>query len=326
MTAWDTLPTTELPPPVSCRSRTSLHTSEKADLFLQPSLGDAFPVAVLEAMLAGLPVVVTETVGVKEILAPEFISPVTTKGIVHTVDTLLEKNPDSRNNIGHENRKAVSELTEENQARHFKNAVQKYCTMTRNVALIILDTVRKDYFDKHAPRLTALSDVSFSECRAASSWSTPSHASIMTGELPSQHGVHTHNKSFTTIDPNTAFTAELSHHTACISANAFASTEFGFDQFFDDFISVSTDKYFPDGKNIKWWIHNREEEGLPDFLHSSRWLSPQTVHSKRSGMDLYSKPGRCSNKHQSRPHLQKVQVGCVLTLERSPTMNHSFCS
>lgn len=33
--------------------------------------------------------------------------------------------------------------------------------MKRNVALVVLDTVRKDYFDEYAPRLRRASDSSF---------------------------------------------------------------------------------------------------------------------------------------------------------------------
>ena len=65
--------------------------------------------------------------------------------------------------------------------------------MTRNVVLVCLDTVRKDYFDEYATRLQKLCDVSFEQCRAASSCSVRSHASFMTGELPYRHGIDSYN-------------------------------------------------------------------------------------------------------------------------------------
>jgi len=72
----------------------------------------------------------------------------------------------------------------------------------RNVVLIVLDTVRKDYFDEYAYRLQDRSDVTFSNCRAASSWSVPSHASMITGELPHVHGIHTHDRYFDNLQKN----------------------------------------------------------------------------------------------------------------------------
>ncbi|WP_435159099.1 alkaline phosphatase family protein [Haladaptatus sp. DFWS20] len=61
----------------------------------------------------------------------------------------------------------------------------------RNVLLVCLDTVRADVFGEHANCLHRMADVSFTQCRAASSWTIPSHASMFTGQLPSVHGVHT---------------------------------------------------------------------------------------------------------------------------------------
>ena len=63
----------------------------------------------------------------------------------------------------------------------------------RNVVVLCLDTLRKDTLDRLARRLSALADVSFENCRAASGWSVPSHASMLTGQLPSEHDVHALN-------------------------------------------------------------------------------------------------------------------------------------
>jgi predicted AlkP superfamily pyrophosphatase or phosphodiesterase len=77
--------------------------------------------------------------------------------------------------------------------------------MPRNVILLVLDTVRKDYFDEYASQIQSLSDVSFSQCRTASSCSVPSHASILTGELPHEHGQHSTNVDYTQILQRTRF-------------------------------------------------------------------------------------------------------------------------
>lgn len=116
--------------------------------------------------------------------------------------------------------------------------------MTRNVVLVVLDTVRKNTFDEYAPRLRRRSDLSFEQCRAASSWSVPSHASIFTGELPSEHGIHAESFdadfSFASVDPESTFLGRLpGHRTVGVSANAYVNSTFGFDALFDEFHDFS---------------------------------------------------------------------------------------
>ncbi|WP_158294487.1 MULTISPECIES: sulfatase-like hydrolase/transferase [Halorubrum] len=106
--------------------------------------------------------------------------------------------------------------------------------MERNVILIILDTVRKDYFDKFAERIQDKSQTSFEQCRAAASWSTPSHASILTGQLLHQHGVHSGNQSFDEIDVGETFLNQLSDHDKlCLTDHGLLQPDYGFDKFFD---------------------------------------------------------------------------------------------
>ena len=142
--------------------------------------------------------------------------------------------------------------------------------MNRNVVLVILDTVRKDYFDSYAPRLTERSDVSFHNCRATSSWSVPSHASIFTGQLPHQH--HVHAESF---GPDLNFDdaiGELSvtnslpdHRSIGISSNIYINDMFGFDGLFDEFHNHTIGTHrasvlFPSAFSnyrLAWEIENR---------------------------------------------------------------------
>ena len=115
----------------------------------------------------------------------------------------------------------------------------------RNVVLLCLDSVRKDYFDKFARRLTERADVVYDQCRAASGWSIPSHASMFTGELPHVHGVHSHARDFSQIEAATNFLGDLEAHTRIgVSANTYASQNYGFDSFFDVFTQVSNTATF----------------------------------------------------------------------------------
>lgn len=112
--------------------------------------------------------------------------------------------------------------------------------MKRNIVLIILDTVRKDYFEEYAERITKKSGTSFSQCRAASSWSVPSHASIFTGKLPHQHDIHSESfeGSFDFHEElhNQIFLKEFKKYSKFgVSSNIYINKKFGFDKFFDEF-------------------------------------------------------------------------------------------
>ena len=140
--------------------------------------------------------------------------------------------------------------------------------MHRNVVFVCLDAVRKDYFEKHATRLKALSGASFEQCRAASSWSVPSHASMITGLLPHQHGVHTYNRDFSTIAREQTLFDRLptEYRTVGISANVYAGPSHNFDKFFDTFINIPRYQYFTEGLNATEFVHNTDSTGLSLYL------------------------------------------------------------
>lgn len=137
----------------------------------------------------------------------------------------------------------------------------------RNVILICLDTVRKDYFENYAPKLQKRADLDFEQCRAASSWSVPSHASMFTGELPHLNGIHTHNRDFSNISQNDTFLGELpDHQTIGTSANVWASSSFGFDNLFDNFSDISPDRRFPEGLDVARWGQQCDRKGVRRYL------------------------------------------------------------
>lgn len=142
--------------------------------------------------------------------------------------------------------------------------------MPRNVVLIVLDSVRKDYFDEYAPRLRALADVDFDQARAASSWTVPSHASMFTGELPHRHGVHTHNRHYGGMDRDDTFLSALSDHASVgASSNVYLGSAFGFPDLFDDYREINHYRYFADGDDVFRFIRDQSSQGLElyrDFL------------------------------------------------------------
>lgn len=138
-----------------------------------------------------------------------------------------------------------------------------------HIVVLCLDTVRKDYYDQYAPRLRDLATVRFEEMRALSSWSVPSHAGMLTGNVPSETGVHAEQRSFDAIDRTDTWVDEFSssgYKTICISANVYASPVFGFDRFFDETISISPSRRFPEGMDIQQFIMERDDEGPRSYI------------------------------------------------------------
>lgn len=137
----------------------------------------------------------------------------------------------------------------------------------RSVVLICLDTVRKDYFDKFATRIPQRADVSFEECRTASSWSVPSHASMMTGEQPHQHGVHDYHRGYDEVTAEDTFLSRLPDHKSLgASANVYASSAFGFNKLFDEFLEVSPDRRYPKGIHVGRFGYDFDGDGLKKYL------------------------------------------------------------
>lgn len=119
-------------------------------------------------------------------------------------------------------------------------------TSGRNVVVFCLDTVRKDVFDEYASRLHDKAGVVYENCRAASSWTSPSVASAFTGDLPSEHGVHKHDKDFSKLDAEDTFFGDVSHRTVCVSANVFLTEKFGMDTLVDQTVSTGNAARFPE--------------------------------------------------------------------------------
>ena len=106
--------------------------------------------------------------------------------------------------------------------------------------------MRKDYFDRFAPRLVASADSRFEDCRAASGWSVPSHASLLSGSLPSTHGIHAFTPRFNALDTTETFLDDLpDHRSVGVSANVYASSAFGFDTLFSEFVDVCATNGIP---------------------------------------------------------------------------------
>lgn len=138
---------------------------------------------------------------------------------------------------------------------------------TRNIVLLVLDTVRKDVFDERANQICERSTVSFERAYAPSSWTVPSHASMFTGRLAHKHGVHAHDIDYTKISIEDTFFHTLAHRTIGVSANSFLSPRFGFDRFFDEFASLQgNEELLPGGIDSAKFMDTTNATGIDRYL------------------------------------------------------------
>jgi arylsulfatase len=105
--------------------------------------------------------------------------------------------------------------------------------MTDSVALIVLDTLRKDFFDEYFDWLDGLQ---FNNALSPSHWTTPVHGALFTGAYPSETGVHAHNPTLDCPQPTLAEKLSQEGWTCrgfSANGNVASSTEFdrGFDEF-----------------------------------------------------------------------------------------------
>lgn len=123
--------------------------------------------------------------------------------------------------------------------------------MRRNVVVLCLDGVRADTFAARAARLGELADVTVRGCRAASGWSVPGHASMLTGRLPHDHGVHALSPRYDALDAGGTLLGDVEGRTVGVSANPYAGPEVGFDTLFDEFHEVSRDRPAQRGLHVR---------------------------------------------------------------------------
>ncbi len=150
-----------------------------------------------------------------------------------------------------------------------------------NIVLISIDTLRADhlgcygYNRETSPTLDKLASegVLFEDASAASSWTMPSHGSLLTGLYPSRSGLVTKNS---VLPPNVKTLAQLVSErgltTAAIVNAFYVSKKFGFDIGFDEF------SFVPDGhllqgvapvviEKTKDWLQGGRKEQFFLFLH-----------------------------------------------------------
>lgn len=102
-----------------------------------------------------------------------------------------------------------------------------------SVALVVLDTLRKDRFDE---QFDWLPGTRFERAYAPSHYTVPSHASLFTGRYPSETGTNAESHEFDPPMPTLAERCRAAGLTTrAFTANANVTREFGWDRGFDHF-------------------------------------------------------------------------------------------
>lgn len=99
---------------------------DQADLYIHPSIADAYPVATLEAMLSATPTVVTDCVGTASRLPPEYVCKPTVNELSSTIRRCVNMTAVTNKRIGRQLRSSVEGLVEASQASKFQKAVSRF--------------------------------------------------------------------------------------------------------------------------------------------------------------------------------------------------------
>jgi glycosyltransferase involved in cell wall biosynthesis len=95
----------------------------KCDLYVQPSDGDAFGIAPIEAMAYGMPAIVTETTGAKRFFdsLPDFlVSGYDSESLKESIEKFYNMDFSERENLAKKSQKTASQFTEERSLKNFR--------------------------------------------------------------------------------------------------------------------------------------------------------------------------------------------------------------
>ena len=204
----------------------------------------------------------------------------------------------------------------------------------RNVLLVTIDTLRADRLGCYGSRLVktpnidafAQKGVLFEETTAPVPLTLPSHASILTGAYPIEHGIHDNGfyklpKGYTTL---AGVLAGKGYQTAAFVASGTLNAIFGLDQGFQHYDDLSTrktrtsltDRSQRPGNEISdkviAWLQNKHAPKKPFFI----WAHYFDPHSP------YSPPSPFKEDYKGRPYDGEVaftdqEIGRLLkTLEK----------
>ncbi|MCF2165496.1 sulfatase [Halobacterium salinarum] len=156
-----------------------------------------------------------------------------------------------------------------------------------SIALVVLDTLRKDHFDRHFDWLPGRR---FENTYSTSQWTVPAHASLFTGMYASELGVHSKNLHFNCSNKSIAeILSEHGYTTRAFSANPNVSGHFDFDRGFNLFESPSEFRHLNSDQIVNWqsFVDTSPYSGFSLYAHGilecirGEW---KTIESIKSGI------------------------------------------
>ena len=159
-----------------------------------------------------------------------------------------------------------------------------------NIAFVVLDTVRKDYFNEYFEWLPGQY---FERAYAPSYWTVPVHASLFTGQYPSEIAVHAKSPQFDCDEPGIAeVLSKADYTTRAFSNNVNVSQRNDFHHGFDQFTgSWRLNPVDPDVDMFNWgkFTSDTAGEGLSRYVRAIWRIfrdDCDTFHSLRRGIRL----------------------------------------
>jgi arylsulfatase A-like enzyme len=148
-----------------------------------------------------------------------------------------------------------------------------------NLILVVVDTLRRDHLSLYgyakptSPGLAefAKSALLFERTTAASSWTEPSTASLLSGLTPPRHGAHEYARVPAAVTMLAEVLHDAGYRTGAVSGNPNASPLFGFDQGFESF-------YFPGNDEARDYPDVAElVQKARDFIAAGDAAAPRPI-------------------------------------------------
>jgi len=149
---------------------------------------------------------------------------------------------------------------------------------------------------------------------------------MLTGQLPSDHGVHTHNLDFGSINQTVLDELE-GYQRIGVSANGYANSNFNFDGYFDEFFEVYSGMDNLAGLNVRDFVND-----LDDDLSITSYISflkatlghEQTIASLRNGAKALLNERLSETNIVPTPFDKGAQLVCKTTINRINESSEPF--
>jgi len=153
-----------------------------------------------------------------------------------------------------------------------------------NIVLLVFDALRYDYFKEYCelPEVIKNNAIQYERAITPAGWSLPAHASIFSGEYPSEHGITRVDDTFSDMELMNDL-ANQGYDTLAVSGNGFASPRYGFDELFNTYYSTHEECVFPEALDVREYIYDIKAANNGEFKIDIPRLM-QSVKSSEGGV------------------------------------------